>query len=238
MTNMTVSVRPFSEPTLGSKRPTRAELLRRGLEDDIFNGLLKPGDRLDEVSLAERFRVSRTPVREALHQLSASGLVEVRPRQGAVVAQITLRRLVEIFDVMAELEGMCARLAARRMTAEEVAAVRGALDVCGRVISSGGSANAYFEANWHFHSLIYAGSHNSVLEETTSALRLRATPYRRHHLSRPGRMTDSQREHEAILAAIQDGDGDRADSTMRGHVSIQGDLFADLFSTLPADFVG
>ncbi len=99
--------------------PTRADQLRRTLEEEIFTGRLKPGDRLDEQSLAQRFSVSRTPVREALRQLSASHLIEVRPRQGAVVAVITLPRLIEMFEVMAELEGMCARLAARRMTDDE-----------------------------------------------------------------------------------------------------------------------
>ncbi|MBB4265096.1 GntR family transcriptional regulator [Roseospira visakhapatnamensis] len=220
------------------KRPTRAEVLRKGLEEDIFSGRLKPGDRLDEVSLAERFSVSRTPVREALHQLSASGLVEVRPRQGAVVAQITLRRLIEIFDVMAELEGMCARLAARRMTTEERTALHTAHAACADAVAAGHDVDAYYEANWRFHDLIYVGSHNTVLEETTAGLRLRATPYRRHQLNRPGRLADSLREHETVLQAILDGDGVRADSAMRDHVSIQGDLFADLLSTLPTDFVG
>jgi len=225
-------------PAVRHKRPTRAEMLRKGLEEDIFCGRLKPGDRLDEVSLADRFNVSRTPVREALHQLSASGLVEVRPRQGAVVAQITLRRLIEIFDVMAELEGMCARLAARRMTTEERAALRDAHANCSETVTAGHDVDAYYEANWRFHDLIYAGSHNTILEETTAGLRLRATPYRRHQLNRPGRIADSLREHEAVLKAIEDGDGVRADTAMRDHVSIQGDLFADLLSTLPTDFVG
>jgi len=233
-----ITKRSAIAPAAPQKRPTRAEVLRKGLEEDIFCGRLKPGDRLDEVSLAERFDVSRTPVREALHQLSASGLVEVRPRQGAVVAQITLRRLIEIFDVMAELEGMCARLAARRMTTEEREALKGAHATCADAVHSGLEVDAYYEANWRFHDLIYAGSHNSVLEETTAALRLRATPYRRHQLRSPGRMAESLREHDIVLQAILAGDSTHADSAMRDHVSIQGDLFADLLSTLPHDFVG
>ena len=94
----------------------RSDALRDHLEEDILTGALRPGDRLDEMSLAERFGVSRTPIREALFHLAAAGLIDNRPKRGAIVAEIGPRQLVEMFEVMAELEGMCARLAARRAT--------------------------------------------------------------------------------------------------------------------------
>src|SRR3546814_18041549 len=96
---------------------SRKDLLAERLEEDIVSGRFAPGERLDEVSLATSFGVSRTPVREVLQRLASSGLVELRPRRGAIVAQISIGRLVEMFEVMAELEGMCGRLAARRMPA-------------------------------------------------------------------------------------------------------------------------
>ena len=95
-----------------------ADKLREQLEQDIITGVFKPGDRLDEVSLAKRFSISRTPIRETLQRLASSGLVERRPRRGVFVRTLSLQELVEMFEVMAELEGMCGRLAARRIIPE------------------------------------------------------------------------------------------------------------------------
>src|SRR5207237_5339650 len=95
---------------------TRSGELREILEEEIATGRLPPGTRLDETELSERFKVSRTPIREALIQLASIGIVEARPRRGAIIPQLTPQRLVEMFEVMAELESMCGRLAARRMS--------------------------------------------------------------------------------------------------------------------------
>src|SRR3954463_6699871 len=96
---------------------TRAEELRLQLSDEIVRGTLPPGSALDETELALRFSVSRTPVREALRQLTASGLVESRAHRGAVVGQPAIERLTGMFEAMAELEALCAGLAAERMSA-------------------------------------------------------------------------------------------------------------------------
>ena len=95
---------------------TRSDQVRRQISEKIIAGEFRPGEELDEKRLAETFNVSRTPVREALRQLAASELVEWRPHQTAIVAKITPSRMVEMFEMMAELEGFCGRLAARRMT--------------------------------------------------------------------------------------------------------------------------
>src|SRR6266513_6458679 len=99
-----------------SDKITRAEELRLQLADEIVRGALPPGAGLDETDIARRFNVSRTPVREALRQLVASGLVDARAHRGAVVARPSLERLTGMFEAMAELEAMCAGLAAERMT--------------------------------------------------------------------------------------------------------------------------
>ena len=99
----------------------RSEQLRQAIEEKIAIGEYAPGRRLDEVELAASFGVSRTPLREALIQLGSAGLLDVRPRRGAVVAEVDPRRLCEMFEVMAELEAMCGRLAARRITEPELA---------------------------------------------------------------------------------------------------------------------
>ena len=101
------------------------------LERDIVTGVLKPGDKLDERSLSERFGVSRTPVREALQTLAGSGLVATMPRRGTIVAAITVAELIEMFEVMAELEAMCARLAARRMPRVDIDNLIALSDECG-----------------------------------------------------------------------------------------------------------
>jgi DNA-binding GntR family transcriptional regulator len=210
--------------------------LRRALEEDIFAGTLKPGDRLDEQSLAHRFEVSRTPVREALRQLSASGLVEVRPRQGAVVSVITLPRLVEMFEVMAELEAMCARLAARRMSDQERADLKRFVDQC-EDFEKKTDLEGYYAANKVFHDAIYDGSHNEVLADMTRSLHRRTAPYRRHQLNRPGRITESLAEHKEVVDAILAYDADGASRLMARHVNVQGDVFTDFISTLPTGYV-
>lgn len=216
--------------------PTRADQLRRTLEQEIFTGALKPGDRLDEQSLAQRFSVSRTPVREALRQLSASGLIEVRPRQGAVVSVITLPRLIEMFEVMAELEGMCARLAARRMTEAERARLRQIVEEAA-VFAESVDLDAYYVNNRDFHDAIYAGSHNQTLEEMTRSLHHRTAPYRRHQLNRPGRVHESLAEHKTVVEAVLAGDPEAAGRAMHRHVNVQGDVFADFLSTLPTTYL-
>ena len=108
----------------------RATSLCEEIEELIAMGQLAPGYHLDETELANRFGVSRTPIREALIQLASMGIVELRPRRGAHVATISAQQLVEMFEVMAEFESMCGRLAARRMSAEEHAALLAAHAAC------------------------------------------------------------------------------------------------------------
>ncbi|MBM3537978.1 MAG: GntR family transcriptional regulator [Alphaproteobacteria bacterium] len=98
---------------------TLANILRRRLADEILAGVFLPGDRLDEQQIADRFKVSRTPVREALRVLAASGLAELRPHRGVVVTMVDDTKLVELFEVTGEVDALCARLAAERMTAME-----------------------------------------------------------------------------------------------------------------------
>src|ERR1700760_123675 len=100
----------------GDSPVIRSDRVRRQIADQIISGALRPGQELDEKKLAEAFNVSRTPVREALRQLAAASLVDWRPHQSAIVAKITPSKMVEMFEVMAELEGFCGRLAARRLT--------------------------------------------------------------------------------------------------------------------------
>ena len=182
-----------------------SERLREAIEEEIATGKLLPGHHLDEVELATRFGVSRTPIREALNLLLGEGLIENRPRRGSVVAHISPQRLVEMFEVMAELEAMCAQLASRRMTDEELAAIEAAHEA-GRGAASAADPDAYFYANERFHYALYAASHNSFLFEEAAALQRKLRPYRRLQLRVRHRMQRSFEEHQAIVDALRAGD--------------------------------
>ena len=155
-----------------------SDVVREKIEEQIATGELPPGSTLDEAALVEAHGVSRTPVREALIQLATEGLIEMRPRHGAVVTSIGPARLIEMFEVMAELESMCGRLAARRMSEGERKALHKAHEECEKARTAS-DPDGYFYCNELFHAAIYAGSHNQFLSEQAQQLHRRLRPYRR-----------------------------------------------------------
>jgi len=210
-----------------------SDQLREKIEEQIATGELQPGSALDEATLVEQHGVSRTPVREALIQLAAEGLIEIRPRRGAVVTSIGPTRLMEMFEVMAELEAMCGRLAARRMSDAQRKALMAAHEACEDARNKDDS-DAYFYCNEQFHSAIYAGSQNLFLIEQTSQLQRRLRPYRRLQLRVRNRMGASFKEHLSVVEAIIAGDADATEKALRSHVVVQGERFADLLASLNA----
>jgi len=209
---------------------TPADQLREQLEQEIVTGMLKPGDRLNEEALAERFLVSRTPVREALQRLAISGLVEQRPRRGTFVRQISFTEMIEMFEVMAELEGMCGRLAARRIGPADAIQIEQSLADCSAAAHIGDN-DAYYHANAEFHNHIYHASKNSVLIEQAKLMHNRLAPYRRLQIRVPHRMLQSLKQHIAIANSILTGDEKQAETQMKEHVLIQGQKFSDLASS-------
>jgi DNA-binding GntR family transcriptional regulator len=198
-------------------RRTLAEELRHQLADEIMSGALAPGAALDETDLARRFAVSRTPVREAIRLLDASGLVEARPHRAAVVARPSHQRLIGMFETMAELEALCAGLSAARMTGGERAALEAAHEEL-RALVHDGDPQRYHESNEAFHGTIYAGAHNGYLAELTLATRLRVAPFRRAQFRNLGRLAKSHVEHDRVVEAILRGDRSRAADGMRAHI--------------------
>jgi DNA-binding GntR family transcriptional regulator len=211
----------------------RSDRVRRQIADQIISGVLRPGQELDEKKLAEAFNVSRTPVREALRQLAAASLVDWRPHQSAIVAKITPSKMVEMFEVMAELEGFCGRLAARRMTASEHANLI-SIHRKFRPYVQARDREGYHALNKTFHDVIYAGSHNQYLRSQASALYDRLAPYRAYQLKRPDALRLASQEHQAIIDAIVAGDGHTASNLLRDHVSLSNELFSDLVAALTA----
>lgn len=208
-----------------------SERLRESIEEEIATGKLLPGTHLDEVELATRFGVSRTPIREALSLLLGEGLVENRPRRGTVVAQASPQRLVEMFEVMAELEAMCARLATRRVTDAELQSLQAVHEKC-RAAADQRDPDAYFYANEEFHRALYRASHNAFLADQAQALQRKLRPYRRLQLRVRNRVQRSFEEHGSIIDAIQAGDADAAMMAVRNHVIVQGERFADLLASM------
>jgi DNA-binding GntR family transcriptional regulator len=209
-----------------TKTTTLAETIRQNLADDILRGVYPPGARLDESGLARRFKLSRTPVREALRQLSSAGLVEMRPRRGVIVSLPTDSALAEMFEVMGELEASCARLAAQRMSPAE----RVRLELVHRrsqeaVRSS--NKESYRALNFEFHDVIYRGAHNEFLLTTTIGIRERIAPFRRAQFAMQDRLIKSYDEHGAIVSALLRGDADTASAVMRSHVNVVRSAFSD-----------
>ena len=204
--------------------PTLTEKLAAAIADGILNGSLAPGLRLDEITLAQQHGVSRTPVREALRQLATSGLIDMRPRKGAIVAKVAPEELESMFVAMAEMEATCARLAAMSMTPIDRRRLQARHESM-MALAAAGNTDAYADANNAFHSAIYAGSHNGPLEEFTLGLRRRLSPFRRAQFRIEGRLTRSNQEHDAVVRAIVSGDAAGAHAAMLHHVSLVEDAF-------------
>jgi DNA-binding GntR family transcriptional regulator len=213
------------------KKATRSEDLAHRLESEILSGTVPPGTRLDEQSLARRFGVSRTPVREALRHLASSGLVQIRAHHGAIVRQLTLHELIEMFQVIAELEGLGARLAARRITAQDRVQLKQSHEAGMRHAEKREEA-LFFEENNHLHDIILLASRNKFLIDEVHDLIRRVNPYRRFVTQNPGVMEKSVVEHAAVIAAIEKGDGAAAHDLMRAHLNMLGEEAGDFVASV------
>ena len=203
--------------------------IRDSLEQRIIEGEMGIGKRLDEAELSLQYGVSRTPVREALQRLAESGLAEHIPRRGTFVRAPGLSELVEMFEVMTELECMAVRLAIRRATTVDIDALTESNEAC-RAAFEADDTKRYYELNAAVHAQIYKMSGNGFLAAEAQRLHDRLRPFRRLQLRVRGRMSESMDEHDIILAAIRDGDAQKAVDTMRNHITILGERFNDLVS--------
>jgi DNA-binding GntR family transcriptional regulator len=215
------------------ERMNQSLRLRQTIETEIVDGRLAIGARLDETELAERFGVSRTPIREALLQLAMTGLVEIKPRRGALVSAPDPQLLIAMFETMAEIEAACGRLAARRLIPADEAALKAALAACAAAAEAQ-DPERYYDENYVFHTVVYQACRNGFLAEQARLLHRRLAPFRRMQLRARHRLGQSLAEHEAIVAAIVAGDETGAAERLRAHVIVQGDRFSDLVASLRA----
>jgi DNA-binding GntR family transcriptional regulator len=195
---------------------TLSDEVFEALVKDILSGAVEPGARLDEPSICRKFGVSRTPIREALRRLSGTGLVEVAPRKGVTVAQIDVEQLNNMFEALAEFEGLCSRLSAVRMTTIEKRRLE--MLNTGRQKQIADGEKDFAGLNNEFHELIYQGAHNPSIASVARSFRQRLAPFRSLQFV-PGHTEYSFHEHDGIVAAIVASDTERACSLMRDHVA-------------------
>ncbi|SFN82415.1 GntR family transcriptional regulator [Sphingomonas sp. OK281] len=194
-----------------------SDRIRNALTDAISSGELAPGTMLDEQQLADRYGASRTPVREALRQLATSGMVEIRPRRGVIVRHVTADEVMDMFETMAEIEAVCVRLATYRITPLERSRLLRIHEASEAAVEAN-DVDAYDALNREFHEAIYRAAHNDFLAEQAIAVRTRLNAFRRMQLRQDRRLANSRAEHDAVMRAIAQGDGEEAARRMRAHM--------------------
>ena len=181
----------------------------------IDQGTYRPGDRLVESELAERFGVSRTPIREALQRMETQSLL-TRDGRSLIVSALDHNQLAELYVVRGELEGLAARLAAKHAAPEEVRVLRDMLESDRALLDD---PQALARANRRFHRQIHLASHNRFLVQQLDHVHRSMALLASTSLVAEGRPRDALDEHEGIVRAIEAGDGEAADRALREHIS-------------------
>jgi len=202
-----------------AQRPLYLDVADR-VRDLIYQRVLRPGDWIDEPELCVQLDISRTPMREALKVLHGENLIELVPRKGCRVRALEDDELLELFPVMASLEGLCAKLAARKLKPVDMArlqAIHAQLESCAR----DGDVDSYYEANREFHLAVQNLAGNRWLQRITGELRNVLILARHRQLTVPGRLQASLEEHRIIMQALQNGDAEAAATAMHDHLCSQ-----------------
>ncbi len=195
-----------------------SDTIRRAIEEAVQSGTLQPGDPVDEVALAAAHSVSRTPVREAILQLQAQGLLAAAPRGGAVVAKVDIQRLFAIWEVLSELESLCAQLACERMSDDERDTLTGLHRRAAAVVKRG-DREGWQDANQAFHDCLYRGARNPYLREEILRARTLTGAYRKHAFGALGDLEASYAQHGELLQAITARDAASTRNLMRRHMT-------------------
>ncbi|MDT8440200.1 MAG: GntR family transcriptional regulator [Desulfuromonadales bacterium] len=201
------------------RHQTLREKILETIRDAILRGSLKPGERVSEPELAERFGISRTPIREAFRQLESEGYLEVVPRKGAVVASLSERDVEEFYAIKSILEGYAARMAAEKLSDREIERLE-AINAKLEEVAGEGDVKSFFRVHNEFHDLFIKAAGNDKLQELINQLLLKFNRLRLASLAQPGRMQISVQEHKKMIAAFREHDGDRADDLVRKTASI------------------
>lgn len=204
--------------TSTTQRESTGQRIESALMDDIAAGQLEPGERLDETRLAERFGVSRTPVREALSRLTAQGVLVSGEKRGVRVAQYSREELAQMFEAMQEIESICARLANQRLTLLARSEIEGAQAQCAKAAAANDRLG-YIKANEALHMSIYRATDNPYIRELASDFRRKTGPFRAKKLQTQEDLLASVENHVDLLAKIFSGDSQVAVDGMRQHMT-------------------
>jgi DNA-binding GntR family transcriptional regulator len=194
-----------------------SEQIRIDLAQQISRGELVPGDTIDENQLTTRYDVSKTPVREALLQLKAQGLVGSLPRGGAIVAKMDLTQLLSLWEWLSEIEAIAVKLACERMNAKELEGLE-QIYRKSKKYADKQDWDGWQACNQEFHEAIYAASRNLFLRQEVMRVRARTGVYRRHAFGALGATQTSYEQHGEILAFLRARDAEGAASAMRRHI--------------------
>jgi len=220
-----------TEPARGRaqaiSRSSLSQQVADHLRQQIYDRRLLPGRRLDESALASALGVSRTPVREALRQLAAQGLVEIRSRRGCFVAELTLEDQREIFPIMARLEGWVAHEVAKKATAADLERLR-ELHARLEKLAAAEDVDRYWEANYVFHVALQELAGNRWLQNILGELRRKLNLARHRSLKLPGRIHRSLAEHRSLMKALAARRPAEAEAAMRDHLLSQLDALLEL----------
>ncbi len=190
----------------------------RLLREKIVTLELPPSSTIDEMALIEELGIGRTPIREALRRLALENLVVIRPRRGMFVADISVTDLQKIFEVRAVLESYCARLAAERASAEQLARLE-TLFQEGREMLDGGDNRALIAFDQRFHEMLYQAAGNEFLAATLERLYWLSLRLWYLCLNHTGRVREAVEEHGYLIEALKNRDADRAEAIMRQHIT-------------------
>lgn len=199
------------------QRKTLHEELTQGLRDLIIQGDLQPGVKVPERDLCEAYKVSRTPLREALKVLASEGLVVLEPNRGARVSLITREDLDEVFPVMGALEALAGELACQNITPAELEEIRRHHDAMVAHYRDRDLAS-YYAANQRIHEAILAAAKNPTLTAHYRSLYARVQRARYVANTTPDRWAQAVEEHEQIMAHLAARDGEKLAATLRTHL--------------------
>jgi DNA-binding GntR family transcriptional regulator len=209
----------LSKINLNDYKPLR-EVIFNTLREAIIVGELKPGERLMEVQLAEKMGVSRTPVREAIRKLELEGLVDMVPRKGAHVAELSVKDIIDVLEVRASLDGLASALSATRITDEELKELKHIYSQF-VVYSEKENLQGIIKKDVEFHEVIYRSSRNEKLIQISNNLREQVQRFRVIYLKDNSSSKGVAREHQDILEAIAARDPDTAQKVAQKHIKSQ-----------------
>ncbi|HDR9501113.1 MULTISPECIES: GntR family transcriptional regulator [Burkholderia cepacia complex] len=218
------------------RKLSAAETVRVELEREISDGILLPGDALDEDALAARFCVSRTPVREALLRLSVLGIVTIAPRSGIYVSRLSMSELLAMTEMLAELEAACAKLATRRIGPTEAAALK-QVHQESLAFEESGDAQGYAHCNAQFHEILYQACRNAPLAAEIVRIRGRIHVYRQSVFQNQLRIRRSREDHARILEAVLRGDASAASEAALDHIAGGLRDLTDMISHVPTQLL-